>query len=150
MKKAMILSMMVAFFLAGPALSADFKVYPGAKLDDMGGRTSTKGEAEAKAKEGRQPLIYVTPDSFEKVVAFYKEMAKEYRMAGKTEKPRQLPSGQEVKETYFIFDGARDLMASKLWIKIQRPYISMGKMESKPSKPDAAREMTAIIVAKQQ
>ena len=35
----------------------------------------------------------------------------------------KLSSGQELKEAYFIFDNAADIMTSKHWIKIQRPYL---------------------------
>ena len=41
-------------------------------------------------------------------------------------KPIKLSSGQELKEAYFIFDNAADIMTSKHWIKIQRPYLVQG------------------------
>ena len=89
---------------------------------------------------------YTTADSFEKVVAFYKNVGKEYRMphmpGGK------LPSGQELKMTYIIFDGAADIMASKSWAKIQHPFI--GAIEFKgvaaPEYKDI-RDLTEIVVS---
>jgi hypothetical protein len=42
---------------------------------------------------------------------------------GRRSTPPELPSGGVLRETYFIFDGAKDITTSKLWIKIQRPYI---------------------------
>jgi len=39
-------------------------------------------------------------------------------------------------EAYFIFDGAQDLANSKLWVKVQRPYIG-----------EDIRDVTAIVVS---
>lgn len=71
---------------------------------------------------GTVATSYVTNDSFEKVVAFYKGFAQEYTMP-RMPKSRKLPSGQELKQTYFIFDGAKDLATSKSWAQVQRPLI---------------------------
>jgi hypothetical protein len=108
-------------FAMGMALyAADFKVYPGAKLDE-------KLSKEAKAR------IYVTSESYEKVSEFYKAIGKEYNMPGISGKTKKLPSGNELKQAFFIFDGAGDLGSSKLWAKIQRPYIGL-KLEEGPNK----------------
>ena len=64
--------------------------------------------------------------------------------------PQKLPSGQELKEAYFIFDGGKDITVSKLWIKIQRPYI--GGMEIGKDfqvKYKDVRDVTAITVSEQ-
>ena len=62
------------------------------------------------------------------------------------EEPMKLPSGQELKEAYFIFDNAADIMTSKHWIKIQRPYLSRERTrEGFQGKYGAVREVTAII-----
>jgi len=71
---------------------------------------------------GTEATVYLTSDSFEKVVAFYKGFASEYTMPG-IPKGRKLPNGQELKRTYFIFDGAKDLTTSKSWAQVQRPFI---------------------------
>ena len=64
-------------------------------------------------------------------------------MAGKSTK---LSSGQELKEAYFIFDNAADIVSSKHWIKIQRPYLVRGRTkEGFHGKFEAVREVTAII-----
>ena len=106
----------------------------------------------AGSKMGKAPksTIYTTGDSFQKVFDFYKNMAKEYQMPHQKEgKVKKLPSGQELKEAYFIFDGANDLMSSKLWIKVQRPYIGRVKMEGYQPKYEDVRDVTAIVVAEQ-
>jgi len=71
-------------------------------------------------------IIFTTNDLFENVVAFYRSNAREYRMPGGG-KPMKLSSGQELREAYFILDNAGDIMTSKHWVKIQRPYLSRSK-----------------------
>jgi len=60
----------------------------------------------------------------------------------------KLPSGQDLKVTFIIFDGAADLMASKSWAKIQYPFI--GQIEFKgaggPQYKDL-RDLTEIVVS---
>jgi hypothetical protein len=83
--------------------------------------------------------IYTTGDAYEKVYSFYKGAGKEYQMPGESGTKTKLPSGKELKSSFFIFDGAKDLMSSKFWAKIQRPYIGIDMKEG----PD----MTYIIVS---
>lgn len=104
--------------------------------------------AAQNGMKGMQSTIYTTTDPFEKVYAFYNGMAKEYQMPGQPKgRPRTLPSGQQLKDAYFIFDGANNLMDSKLWIKIQRPYIGNLKIEGFTPKYEDIRDMTAIVVS---
>ena len=95
-------------------LAQEFKPYTGAKLDDKASR-----EASAAAP-GKQSEVYTTSDSLDKVYAFYKNTYKEFSMrsTGPT-----LPSGQQVKWYFFILDGGTTLANSKLWMKIQHPYV---------------------------
>ena len=94
---------------------------------------------------GTQAAYYITNDSFEKVVEFYKGLGKEYSMPYQ-KKGDKLPSGQELKEAYFIFDGAKDISESKSWAKIQRPFI--GWVELKGGRPEYqdVRDVTAIVL----
>ncbi len=95
-------------------LAQDFKLYPGAKLDDKASR-----EASAAAP-GKQSEVYTTGDSLDKVYAFNKGMYKEFTMRSTG---TVLSSGQQVKWFFFILDGGTTLANSKLWMKIQRPYV---------------------------
>jgi len=100
------------FVVAASLVSAgqNFKQYPGAKLDDkISPPSSTK----------LQTQIYVTADSYDKVVAFYKPLYKEYAMPSGGP---MLPSGKQIQWSFFLVDGAKDLSESKSWIKIQYPY----------------------------
>jgi hypothetical protein len=95
-------------------LAQDFKPYTGAKLDDKASR-----EASA-AVPGKESQVYTTGDALDKVYAFYKGTYKEFSMrsTGPT-----LPSGEQVKWYFFILDGGTTLANSKLWMKIQHPYV---------------------------
>jgi hypothetical protein len=101
--------------LAGiPCPAQDFKTYAGSKLDEKASR-----EASAAAP-GKQSEVYTTGDAFDKVDAFYKGLYKEYTMRSPGPK---LPSGQQIRWSFFIMDGGKDLASSKYWMKIQRPYV---------------------------
>jgi hypothetical protein len=117
MRKFALLVFVVGMTLASGSVrcfAQDFKPYPGAKLDEASSR-----EASAAAP-GKQSDVYTTSDVFEKVSAFYKGLYKEYTMSSSVPK---LPSGQQMKWTFFILDGAKDLGSSKYWMKVQRPYV---------------------------
>ena len=122
--------------------AADFKVYPGAKFDEK--LTKEANDFGAKSAVGSKmavpkATIYTTGEVYEKVYSFYKGIGKEYQMPGSSGTKNKLPSGKELKSSFFIFDGAKDLMSSKLFAKIQRPYIGMDMKEG----PD----LTYIIVS---
>ena len=122
--------------------AADLKVYPGAKVDEK--LTKEANDFGAKAAAGSKiavpkATIYTTGDAYEKVYSFYKGVGKEYKMPNVSGTKNKLPSGKELKSSFFIFDGAKDLMSSKLYARIQRPYIGMDMKEG----PD----MTYIVVS---
>lgn len=118
------------------------KVYPGATKYTPPDTEETR-EALKALPPGTQATYYVTNDSFEKVMEFYKRLGKEYTIPGQT-KGGKLPSGQELKQAIFIFDGAKDITTSKSWAKIQRPFI--GGIEFKGGRPEYhdVRDVTAI------
>lgn len=125
-----------------PVSATDFKVYPGAKVDEKLTKEANDFAAKSAAGDKMSALkatIYITGDAYEKVYSFYKGVGKEYQMPGSSGMKRRLPSGKELNHSFFIFDNAKDLMSSKLWIKIQRPYIDTEMREG----PD----MTYIIVS---
>jgi hypothetical protein len=92
----------------------DFKPYPGSKMDEKASRDASAA-APNKTSE-----VYTTGDALDKVYAFYKPLYKEQTMRST---PPKLPSGQQVKWYFFILDGGTTLANSKLWMKIQRPYV---------------------------
>ena len=146
MKKGILCILASVMLLALPAIgfSASFKVYPGAKLEDV--YETKQSEGGTKMAKAPKVIIFTTNDLFENVVAFYRGIAREYRMPGMGGKPMKLSSGQELKEAYFILDDAADIMTSKHWIKIQRPYLDKGRRgDPFYGKYEKLREVTAII-----
>lgn len=141
---AYVLAFVMFFVVAALGFSASFKVYPGARLEDV--YETKQPEVGTKTSKGPKVIIFTTNDFFENVVAFYRGSGREYRTPGSSGKPIKLPSGQELKEAYFIFDNAADIMTSKHWIKIQRPYLPREQTrEGSLGKYGAVREVTAII-----
>ena len=143
-RKAVVLTCMILFILPAGTYSGSFKVYPGAKVEDIF-ETQQSEIGKSKMAKGHKVIVFTTYDFFENVVTFYRGNAREYRVpgAGKTVK---LSSGQELKEAHFILDGASDIMTSKHWIKIQRPYLVRGRtQEGFQGKYETVRDVTAII-----
>ena len=135
----------ILFLLAITAAGQGFKVYPGAKQFTPPDAKEAK-EVLASLPPGSEIGTYLTDDSFEKVVAFYKGFAKEYSMPMPgMPKKRKLPNGQELKQAYFIFDGASDLTTSKNWAQIQWPYIASVDDNLQPRD---VRDVTTIVVTK--
>jgi hypothetical protein len=143
--KKTVLAVVMVLITATVFVAADFKVYPGARIDEK--LTKEANDLAAKSAAGSKmsvpkATIYTTGDAYEKAYSFYKGVGKEYQMQNVSGTKDRLPSGRELKYSFFIFDGAKDLMSSKLWAKIQRPYIGMDMKEG----PD----MTYIIVSEKQ
>lgn len=149
MKKIVYVFLLVAFVFFTAVSAAEFKPYPGAKMDEKATKKVMDGAVAAKTPDVK-PTIYTTSDSFEKVASFYKGIAKEYMMpraSGTSGKPKKL-EGYDLWEAYFILDGAKDLSDSKLWIKVQRPYIGSTKMgKNFQVQYEDVRNVTAIIVS---
>jgi len=123
-----------------------FKVYPGAKKL-ISPETKESKEALASLPPGTEINSYLTDDSFEKVVAFYKGFGKESSLPF-MKKGEKLPNGQEIKRTWFIFDGAEDISTSANWAMVQRPYIGSVEMKGTTPQYHNIRDVTAITVEK--
>ena len=119
------------------------KIYPAAKLD----RTATQ---QAKASPAAQPdveiAVYTTADGFDKVYGFYQRNAKEYKAIGS--RARKLPNGQDLRDAFFILDDGRDLLTSKHWVKIQRPYIGQYGLGRNGAGAGDIRDVTAIVLTR--
>jgi len=92
MKKIAIVSLFVVLVLSPFVFASEFKVYPGAKIDEK--TTKEANEAAQGAKMSNvKSTIYTTMDSFPKVTLFYKSMSKEYimpRASGTSGKPKNM------------------------------------------------------------
>lgn len=121
-----------------------FKVYPGASKFTPPDNEETR-EALKALPPGTEATYYITNDSFEKVAAFYRGFAKEYTIPGR-KSAGKLPNGQEIKQAFFIFDGAKDIVTSKSWADVQRPYIGSVKMKGFVPEYHDVRDVTAIAL----
>ena len=107
MRRFVLFLLVAGVFLAAvnvPCLAQDFKPYAGSKLDEKGSR-----EASAAAP-GKLSEVYTTGDAFDKVLAFYKGLYKEFAMRGAP----KLPSGQQIQWAFFILDGGKNLSDSTM------------------------------------
>jgi hypothetical protein len=137
MNKTTIISLFIFLVFSPCIFAAEFTLYPGAKLDEKATKEAMETARAAKMSNVKS-TIYITTDSFPKVASFYNGIAKEYTMpraSGVSGRPKKYDK-YDLYEAYFIFDGAKDLAASKLWVKVQRPYIG-----------EDVRDVTAIVVS---
>ena len=118
------------------AAAAELKIYPGAKTDAWAAEALRRGKSALPP--GTESELYVTPDAFEKVDAFYKQNAREVSLGHGGPK---LPNGTQVRWSFFVLDGAKGLADSKLWLKVQRPSIADAEMKD-------VRDVTSIQVVR--
>jgi hypothetical protein len=120
------------------------KFYPKAKLDKA---ATEQARTAPTAQPDVEVAVYTTADSFDKVYAFYQKAGKEYK-AVIGSGVRKLPNGADLREAFFILDGAPDLRSSKYWLKIQRPYIGQYGLARNGDLRKEIQDVTAIILAK--
>jgi hypothetical protein len=146
-------SLILALALAASALSAGggekaFKLYPGATQYTPPDTEETRQFTSA-LRPDTKITAYLSNDSFEKVVAFYRGLGKEYsgRKAPVVDK---LPNGNRIRKTFVILDGAPDLLSSREWIRIQRPFVgSATREEGKPVSREV-RDVTEIVLTEKE
>ncbi len=126
-----------------PAAAKGFKPYPGATEYSPPETEETK-QFVSQLRPGTSITAYFTNDPFDKVVAFYRGIGKEYTTPKL--KPARLPNGQPIQTTFLIFDGAADPLHSRNWARIQHPFI--GSISQKGATPEYkdVRDVTAIVV----
>lgn len=153
----------LAAVLSTSALAADPGLYPGAKLDP-----DITEQARKASPTGAGPetiTASITPDSFEKVLDFYKAAGTEVRMMSDPGQPqivgyeRALPgeikdgkivaSDRKVKQVVVILDGAPDLRYSKHWVTLIRPFVFDVAIEGDRFVYKDVREVTVILQSKE-
>jgi hypothetical protein len=133
---------LTASVLMAGAGAAEFKPYPGAVK-----YTPPETEANQRFTNALRPGLTITAyfsnDSFEKVVAFYKGLGREYTDARM--KPGRLANGEEVRKAFLILDDARDVASSKSWVSIQHPFTGRVSMQAGVPQYSDVREVTEIV-----
>jgi hypothetical protein len=112
---------LLAFALTAGAAEEAFKLYPGATKYTPPDTAESRQWASA-LPPGTKITAYLTNDSFEQVVAFYRGLGRSYSNPN-TPVGDKLPNGQRMEKAFVIFDDAPDLRTSRRWISIQHPFI---------------------------
>lgn len=134
---------LLAVVLNASGAEDPFKLYPGATRYTPPETEQNKQFANA-LRPGTTITAYLTDDSFEKVVAFYRASGKEYTSAKKPAADK-LPREQRLQKTFFILDRAPDLVSSHEWLSVQHPFV--GATPGKDGKVDS-RDVTEIVLTK--
>jgi hypothetical protein len=134
----------LALTLSGAAAAGSFLFYPGA-MRYTPPDTGANRQFTNSLRPGTSIVAWLTNDSFEQVVGFYRAVAKEYipPMTPATEK---LPNGERIRKTFLIFDGAPDLVTSRQWISIQHPFIGAVTLRQGKRQYEDVREVTEIVL----
>jgi hypothetical protein len=102
-----------------------FKPYPGARSEpwfDQYAREARKGVR--KSTPGAELELWITDDSFDAVVAFYRTLGTEQSgFARSIARTQQGRIGRSVQMTHVLFDDAASPVASKNYVSIQRPVV---------------------------
>jgi len=133
----------LAVALTAGAAAEGFKVYPGAVKYTPPDTEETR-QFTSNLRPGTTITAYLTNDSFDQVVAFYKGLAKEYENPGMH--AAKLPDGQEVRKAFLIFDGASNLVKSKLWISVQHPFVASVTLKGGEPQYGDIRDLTEIVL----
>lgn len=140
---AFLLLVLLGGGIGAPALAAApaqrFPLYPNAVRDEaLARRALEQAKRLGAAGAVADASVYVTPDAFASVLAFYRGVAREYRMPGRPAdhrfvlpgeivedhgKIQAIPSPVSIRQAFFILDGAADLAHSDRWLMIAEPIV---------------------------
>jgi hypothetical protein len=59
---------------------------------------------------------------------------------------RSFPAGQLIQKTFVIFDGVPDLVTSRQWIRIQRPFVGAASDAHGGAQHQEVRDVTEIVL----
>ena len=138
---------LVLLAFTASAIAGGFKAYPGAKVDQKASEAAAAMlMAFGDNAERLKATTYTTADSYDKVVAFYKADGKELVIPSnpKRDQAMTLPSGEKIRESVIIFDGAADVVSSRNWVKIQRPFVAAYGFANGKQIAEDVRNVTAI------
>lgn len=119
------------------------RLYPGARIDKV---ATDQAKNAPAAQADIEVAVYITNDGFDKVYGFYQKDGKEYKAIGS--RVRKLPNGQELRDAFFILDDAPNLMTSRHWVKIQRPYIGQYGLGRNGIGQSDIKDVTAIMFSR--
>ncbi len=135
--------------LASVAGAADkaFELYPGATAYAPP-ETEANKQFSQSLRPGTKITAYLSNDSLEKVLAFYKRLGKEFTPRNVIDD--KLPNGQHLRKKFVILDGASNLLASREWVSVQHPFFgSVLRVQGKPEYHDV-RDVTEIVLTEKE
>jgi hypothetical protein len=135
MKRAAISAALLGVSLL--AVAAEVRIYPGATAEDF--EAWRRKHPNVTVPAGMHVKRYTTPDPLDKVVAFYAKIGSE---SGQ-ERRLRLQTGEEIHMRTFILDAKEDVQTSKLFVRIQRPYVEYISPEMRG---EGVKELTVIEV----
>ena len=118
--------------------------YPGATRYTPPDTEATRQFTDA-LRPDMKIAAWLSDDSFEQVLGFYRAIGKEYTPPKKPAEGK-LPSGQHLRKAFVIFDGASDLVTSHQWISIQRPFIGGVTRQGEKLEYQDVRDVTEIVL----
>jgi len=143
------LAMMAFLACALTAVAGEaFKLYPGAIKYTPPDTEQTRQWASA-LPPGTTITAYLTKDSFDKVVAFYRGLGRPYTSPN-TPVGDKLPNGQRMEKAFLIFDDAPDLRTSRSWISIRHPFIRSVSHEKGGVPQYRVRDVTEIVLTQKE
>lgn len=135
---------LILVLMAGTATAGAFKYYPDATLYTPPD-TEANRQLTAALGPGETIRAWVTHDTFEQVLGFYRAMGKEFKPPSGLP-AEKLPNGQVMQKTFVIFDGSPDLVTSRQSIRIQHPFIgSASNTQGRPRYQDV-RDATEMVL----
>jgi hypothetical protein len=162
----MIRAMLAAALLYSSAAAyAEFRPYPGAKEDLELHKAVAEAEEEATGgqPEGKMTL-FVSSDSFDQVLAFYKGLGRELESPGlpglwtgghERDLPSEIvigptgietkPSGIKIKQAVVVLDGTADVDESKDMVSITRPFVTSSSEDGSKISYGEVRDITVIV-----
>jgi hypothetical protein len=137
-------STVILELMGSTATASAFKYYPDATL-----YTPPDTEANRQFTDALGPGVtiraWLTHDTFEQVVGFYRAIGKEFKPPNGLPADK-LPGGQVIHKTFVTFDGAPDLVTSREWIRVQHPFIGpVSRAHGAPQYQDV-RDLTEIVL----
>lgn len=142
---------MMAFLacaLTAGAAGEGFKLYPGATKYTPPDTEQTRQWVSA-LPPGTTIAAYLTKDSFEKVVAFYRGLGRQYTDPNSPGGDK-LPNGPRIETAFLIFDDAPDLRTSRNWISIRHPFIRSVSRDKAGIPRYRVRDVTEIVLTQKE
>ena len=105
-------------------VTGEVNAYPTSRTEPWFEKYQEQARESLRKSTGADLQMWMTDDSFDQVVRYYRAMGVERpEFAKSLAKMLSDKTGREVNATYVIFDGAEGPVLSKHYVSIQRPVV---------------------------